>query len=81
MSHRLHDGSGNWDHLNLIFPVYLKLMTGFPSVHSDDVGAKLLHGFGFGYCGVEYFQGEPSCDWRGLRGAGHSEVAGREMHS
>jgi hypothetical protein len=25
----LHDCSGNWDNLNLIFPVYLKLMTGF----------------------------------------------------
>jgi hypothetical protein len=31
------------DHLNLIFQVYLKLMTGFPSIHPDDVGAELLH--------------------------------------
>jgi hypothetical protein len=40
---RLRDGSGNWDHLNLIFPVYLKLMTGFPSFQPEDVGAELLH--------------------------------------
>jgi hypothetical protein len=39
----LHDCSVNWDHLNLIFPVYLKLMTGFPSVNPEDVGAELLH--------------------------------------
>jgi hypothetical protein len=39
----LRDGKGNWDHLNLIFPVYLKLMTGFPSFHPEDVGAGLLH--------------------------------------
>jgi len=39
----LHDCSGNWDHLNLIFPVYLKLMTGFPSYPPEDVGAGLLH--------------------------------------
>jgi hypothetical protein len=38
-----HDGQGNWDHHNLIFPVYLKLMTGFPSVYPEDVGAELLH--------------------------------------
>ncbi len=41
--HRLHDGRGDWDHLNLIFPVYLKLMTGFPFLHLEDVGAGLLH--------------------------------------
>jgi hypothetical protein len=40
---RLHDGNGNWDHLNLIFPVYLKLMTGFPSFHQEDVGAEFLN--------------------------------------
>jgi hypothetical protein len=40
VSQRLHDGSGNRDHLNLIFPVYLKLMTGFPSVFPEDVGAE-----------------------------------------
>jgi hypothetical protein len=39
----LHDCSGNWDHLNLIFPVYLKLMTGFPFFQPEDVGAELLH--------------------------------------
>jgi hypothetical protein len=39
----LHDGNGNWDHLNLIFPVYLKWMTGFPSFHPEDIGAELLH--------------------------------------
>ena len=39
----LHDCSGNWDHLNLIFPVYLKLMAGFPSSHPEDVGAEYLH--------------------------------------
>ena len=38
-----HDGHGNWDHLNLNFPVYLKLMTGFPSVYPEDVGVELLH--------------------------------------
>ena len=38
-----HDCSGNWDHLNLIFPVYLKLMTGFPFTHPEEVGAELLH--------------------------------------
>ena len=38
-----YDGSGNRDHLNLIFPVYSKLMTGFPSVHPEDVRAELLH--------------------------------------
>jgi hypothetical protein len=31
------------DHLNLIFPVYLKLMTGIPAFQSEDVGAELLH--------------------------------------
>ena len=39
-----------WDHLNLIFPVYMKLMTGFPSFHPEDVGAGQLQRFGFGYC-------------------------------
>ena len=43
VSKRLHDCSGNWDHFNLIFPDYLKLMTGFPSVYPDEVGAELLH--------------------------------------
>ena len=38
-----HDCSGNWDHFNLIFPDYLKLMTGFPSVYPEDVGAEFLH--------------------------------------
>jgi len=32
-----------WDHFNLIFPAYLKLMTGFPSVYPEDVGVELLH--------------------------------------
>jgi hypothetical protein len=40
---RLHDGIGNWDHLNLIFPVYLKLMTGFPTFQPENVGVGLLH--------------------------------------
>ena len=31
-------GEDSGDHLNLIFPVYLKLMTGFPSFHRVDVG-------------------------------------------
>jgi hypothetical protein len=43
MPQRLHDCNGNWDHLNLIFPVYLKLMTGFPSFQPEDAGAELLH--------------------------------------
>ncbi|MCP2502368.1 MAG: hypothetical protein NCA08_12510 [Deltaproteobacteria bacterium] len=30
------------DHLNLIFSVYLKLMTGFPSIQPEDAGADLL---------------------------------------
>ena len=42
-AHRLHDCSGNWDHLNLIFPVYLKLMTGVPSFHPEDIGVGFLH--------------------------------------
>jgi len=33
----------NWEHFNLIFPVYLKLMTGFPSFQPEDGGAELLH--------------------------------------
>jgi hypothetical protein len=40
---RLHDGIGNWDHLNLIFPVFLKLITGFPSDYPGEVGAEFLH--------------------------------------
>jgi len=43
MPHHLRDCGGNWDHLDLIFPVYLKLMTGFPSFQPEDVGAELLH--------------------------------------
>jgi hypothetical protein len=39
----LPDCSGNWDHLNLIFPVYLKLMTGFPSYQPEDIGVELIH--------------------------------------
>jgi hypothetical protein len=39
----LEVGQDAGDHLNLIFPVYLKLMTGFPSFHQEDVGAELLH--------------------------------------
>jgi hypothetical protein len=35
-----HDCSGNWDHFNLIFPVYSKLMAGFPSFQSEDVGPE-----------------------------------------
>jgi len=31
------------DHRELIFPVYLKLMTGFPSFQQEDVGAEFLH--------------------------------------
>jgi hypothetical protein len=42
-AHRSHDGSGNCDHLDLIFPVYLKLMTGFPSFQPEDVEAELLN--------------------------------------
>jgi hypothetical protein len=38
-----HDCSGNWEHFNLIFPDYLKLMTGFPSVYPDEVGAGFLY--------------------------------------
>jgi hypothetical protein len=30
------------DHFNLIFPVYLKLMTGFPSFLTEDVMAGFL---------------------------------------
>jgi len=37
-----HDGSVNWEHFNLIFPDYLKLMTGFPSVYPEDVVAEFL---------------------------------------
>jgi len=29
--------------LNLIFPVYLKLMTGFPFVYPENVAGELLH--------------------------------------
>jgi hypothetical protein len=36
VAHCLHDGSRNWDHLNLIFPVYMKLMMGFPSFQPED---------------------------------------------
>jgi len=43
VSKRLHDCSRNWDHLNLIFPVYLKLMMGFPSFLAEDVMAGFLH--------------------------------------
>jgi len=43
MSQRLHDGSGNWEHFNLIFPVYLKLMTEFPSFLAEEFGAEYLH--------------------------------------
>ena len=44
----LVDYLGYWkppdrDHLNLIFLVYLKLMTGFPSFQAEEVGAELLH--------------------------------------
>jgi hypothetical protein len=35
-------GDNPKDHLNLIFPVYLKLMTGFPSVYPEDVRAEKL---------------------------------------
>jgi hypothetical protein len=31
------------EHFNLIFPDYLKLMTGFPTFQSEDVGAGFLH--------------------------------------
>jgi hypothetical protein len=37
------DGHGIWDHLNLIFPVYLKLMTGSPTFQPENVGVGLLH--------------------------------------
>jgi hypothetical protein len=36
-------GEDPGDHFNLIFPVYLKLMTGIPSFHQEDVGAEILH--------------------------------------
>ena len=36
-------GEDSGDHLILIFPVYLKLMTGFPSYQPEDAGAELLH--------------------------------------
>jgi hypothetical protein len=49
MPQRLHDCSGNWDHLDLIFPAYFELITGFPSVHAEDVGAEHPDWFGFGY--------------------------------
>ena len=39
VTHRLHDGSGNWDPLNLIFPAYFELMTRFPTVCSEDARA------------------------------------------
>jgi hypothetical protein len=39
----LHDFIGNWDQLNLIFPVYLKLMTGFPTFQPEELGGELLH--------------------------------------
>jgi len=35
--------AGIGDHFNLIFPVYLKLMTGFPFVYQEEVGAEFLH--------------------------------------
>ena len=31
------------DHHYIIFPVYSKLTTGFPSVHPEVIGAELLH--------------------------------------
>ena len=42
-NNRLRDCSGNWEHFNLIFPDYLKLMTGIPIFRSEDVGADLPH--------------------------------------
>jgi hypothetical protein len=41
---------------NLIFPVYLKLMMGFPSLQPENVGADLLHKFGFGHWGLDNFE-------------------------
>jgi hypothetical protein len=38
-----NDCNGNWEHFNLIFPDYLKLKTGFPSFHPEDIGAGILH--------------------------------------
>jgi hypothetical protein len=55
MPHPLHDGNRNWGHLNLIFPVYLKLMAGFPSFQEEDVEAGFFHRFGFGYRGVGHY--------------------------
>jgi hypothetical protein len=39
----LHDCSGNWDHFNLIFPDYLKLMAGFPTFQPEGVEAESFH--------------------------------------
>jgi hypothetical protein len=38
-----HDGSQNWDPLNLIFPVYFDLMRRYPSIPPDDGRAVFLH--------------------------------------
>ena len=41
--HRLQDGIGNRDPLNLIFPAYFELMTRFPTVQSEGVMAEIIH--------------------------------------
>jgi len=41
--HRLYDGSQNWDHLNLIFPVYFDLMRQFSPISPEGAGEVFLH--------------------------------------
>jgi hypothetical protein len=42
VSKRLHDGDWDGDHLNLIFPVYFKLMTRFPIVCPAEDAEEVL---------------------------------------
>jgi hypothetical protein len=42
-AHRLHDGSRNWDHLNLIFPVYFDLMRQFSPISPEGAREVFLH--------------------------------------
>ena len=43
VSHSLHDGDGDWDHLNLIFPVYFDLMRQFSPISPEGAGEVFLH--------------------------------------
>ena len=43
VAHRLHDGEGNWEHLNLIFPVYFDLMRQFSPISPEGAREVFLH--------------------------------------